>query len=101
MIYGGYFDSDNKLARLHELESLMNDSNFWNDKKNSESVISEINSIKNILDTCSSLKNKIESNIELISMLDENDDPEIKEIINSDIADIESRLSDLECLLCG
>ena len=46
MIYGGYFEPDSKLKRKAELEELMNNPGFWDDKKSSESVISELNSIK-------------------------------------------------------
>ena len=81
MIYGGYFEPDKKLARKSELENIMNSSGFWDDKKKSESVISELNSIKAILDRCSSLKNKIDSDIEIIDMLGHDFDSEMYDVI--------------------
>ena len=39
MIYGGLFEPENKRKRIKELENKMSDSNFWNDRKNSENVI--------------------------------------------------------------
>lgn len=99
MIYGGYFEPDVKLKRKAELESLMNSPGFWDDKKSSESVISELNNIKSVLDDCSSLKNKIDSDIELVNMLEDSYDEEIMTMINDDISQIDSSLSSLENLL--
>ena len=99
MIYGGYFEPDKKLARKSELENIMNSSGFWDDKKKSERVISELNSIKGILDRCSSLKNKIDSDFELINLFELESDNEIIDVINDDIPIISSELSDLENLL--
>lgn len=96
MIYGGYFESEKKLKRKEELEIEMNKPTFWDDKKKSEKVISELNNIKNTIDECSSLKNKIESDIELTSMIE---DEEVLDIINEDIKPIEEALTKLENLL--
>ena len=98
MICGGYFEPEKKLARKSELESLMNSPNFWDDKKNSESVIEELNSIKNVLENCDNLKNKIDSDIELINMMDDSDQ-EFINLINEDVLLIDSELSKLENLL--
>lgn len=76
----------------------MNSPNFWDDKKNSESVIEELNSIKNVLENCDSLKNKIDSDIELINMMDDSDQ-EFINLINEDVLLIDSELSKLENLL--
>lgn len=99
MIYGGYFEPDSKLKRKAELEELMNNPGFWDDKKLSESVISELNSIKSVLDDCSNLKNKIDSDIELINMLNDSYDEEVMSLINDDIESIDLSLSGLENLL--
>lgn len=99
MIYGGYFDVSDKLKRKVELEKLVLQSDFWNDKKNSELIIEELNNIKNILDVVINLKNKIYSNIDLINILKEDFDEEIFNIINDDVNLIESELSDYENLI--
>jgi hypothetical protein len=48
MIYGGHFDPEVKKDRIKELETEMNDSNFWDDKTHSEEVLSELNFLKSI-----------------------------------------------------
>lgn len=99
MIYGGYFEPDVKLKRKSELESIMNSPGFWDDKRNSEKVISELNSIKDVLDNCSKLRNKIDGDIELISMLNDSYDEEVVSMIHDDVSIIDSDLSGLENLL--
>lgn len=60
MIYGGLFDSDSKQKRLNELDKIMKEDNFWNDKRKSEEVISEYNYLKKLLEETSNLKEEIE-----------------------------------------
>lgn len=71
----------------------MNKPTFWDDKNQSEKVINELNNIKNTLDECSILKNKIESDIELTNMIE---DQEVQEILNEDIKIIDEKLEKLE-----
>ncbi len=103
MIYGGHFDPEVKKNRIKELEDGMNDSNFWDDKKHSEEVLSELNSLKSKLSKVEELKSKIESNLELTNMLKDNEDKELLEMIISDIPNIENNIEtlELELLLNG
>jgi len=96
MIYGGYFEPEVKLKRKEELEKIVNSSGFWDDKKKSESIINELNLIKNEYESCEILRNKIYSNIELLEMLDSSYDDEIFNLVNDDISIIESDLCKLE-----
>jgi len=103
MIYGGHFDPDIKKNRIKELESEMNNSNFWDDKKHSEEVLSELNFIKTKIAKTEELKNKIESNLDLVEMLKQNEDKELLELIISDISTIDNAIenAELELLLNG
>ena len=51
MNYGGLFDTDKIKEEIRKLEDKMSSPNFWDDKKNSERVIQELNSLKNKLDS--------------------------------------------------
>jgi len=97
MIYGGYFDPEDKLKRKQELEEIMLQADFWNDKNKSENVINELNNIKSVLDKCMSLKNKIDSSYELISSGDFDDD--LNNLLLDDVSGISDSLSSLENLL--
>lgn len=60
MNYGGLFDWDTKSKRINELEIKMKDPDFWNDKRESEKVINELNALKAIIDMANSIKEEIE-----------------------------------------
>ena len=69
MTYGGYFDPEATLSRIKELESIMNEANFWDDKKRSESVIKEVNALKNRYDKTFNLRKHIIDNIDIFNSL--------------------------------
>lgn len=81
----------------------MNEPNFWNDKRNSEKVIGEVNSLKNQIEKTSDLKNKIENNIEILESLKTTDDIEMRTLLEEEQAEIEETLEhlEIELLLCG
>ena len=74
----------------------MNKPTFWDDKKKSEKIINELNNIKNTLDECQKLKNKIESDLELTSLIE---DQEVQNILEEDKIKIKEQLDNLESLL--
>ena len=69
---------------------------FWNDKDNSEKVVSELNSLKNILSSVSSVKDEISDALELIDMLKVEDNDDIKKELESNIDRLESSVDGLE-----
>lgn len=70
--------------------------NFWNDKDNSEKVVSELNSLKNVLSSVSSVKDEIRDALELIDMLKVEDNDDVKKELESNIDRLESSVEDLE-----
>lgn len=99
MIYGGYFEPEKKISRKIELEEIISQVGFWDDKKKSEMVISELNNIKSILDKCSFLKEKIDNNIELINMLEDDFDSELYNLVCDEKKEINDGILELENLL--
>lgn len=96
MNYGGYFDIDASLSRIKELENKMNKPNFWNDKKSSENVIAELNDLKNKIDKLDEVKEKISNNLEMLEILKNDYDEEIKSITEFDIDVINKEIEELE-----
>ena len=96
MNYGGLFDPDKKNKRINELETLMLDSNFWNDKDNSEKVVSELNNLKKSLSDISKAKDEISDAIELIDMLKTENNEDIKVELENSISKYERIVSNLE-----
>ena len=77
----------------------MQEPNFWNDKKMSESVINELNSLRKTLEDVEGLKNKINSNLELIDILKQEEDLEIKEMVELQSNEIENKLQELKVIV--
>ena len=96
MIYGGHFDPEVKKDRIRELETEMNNPNFWDDKNHSEKVLSELNYLKSKLVKVEELKNNIESNLEMLDMLKETSDEELLELVVSDRDRIGQDLENVE-----
>ncbi len=76
----------------------MEDTNFWDDRDKSENVISELNSLKRMINEVSSLKDKIDNNLEIITSLatEEVPDSEFLSLVEEEIQSIENELSHLE-----
>ena len=77
----------------------MKDPNFWNDKRESEKAISTANSLKDMIEKVKNLKEKIESNFEMIEELRKSYDEELVEMISSDIEVIGKELDEVEVLM--
>lgn len=84
MIYGGHFDLDNKIKRRDELDKIINGVDFWN-SSNKDNDLKEYNNLNDLVNDITSVKNRIESNIELLK---ENIDEEMLEIIDGEFKDI-------------
>ena len=95
MNYGGHFDPDNKKIKIKELENKTLEPNFWNDK-NKDSVINELNYLKNSLDNVENVKKEINNNIEMLEILKEEDNEEIRKELENNINDINEKIENLE-----
>ena len=71
---GGYFDYHSKKEIISKLESEMLDENFWDNKRNAEKKINELNYLKNLVEEISNIKNIIENNIDILNMCNDNDE---------------------------
>ena len=103
MIYGGHFDPETKKSRIKDLEVYSNRVDFWDDREKAESMLQEMNALKNRLSKVEELKNKIDSNLEVIELIKENPDSELQQMIENDIEEIRTNLEhvELELLLNG
>jgi peptide chain release factor 2 len=90
MIYGGFFERSTIKEDIKRLEQETLQEGFWSNQRNSEKVISELNSLKKKYDDTLELKTLINDNVSLI------DDIEVKDILESDLVILEERLDKLE-----
>lgn len=98
MNYGGHFDPDNIRKRIIELENIMSDSNFWS-SSDSDNIITEVNKLKGSFKDVYSLKQKVESDIELINLLKIENDDDIKLMIENEIETLNESLNEQEIKL--
>lgn len=70
----------------------MNEPNFWDDSIKATSIIDEVNSLKKTVERITNLKNKIESNLELLK----SNDLEFVELVTSEVDEIKLELDELE-----
>ncbi len=70
--------------------------NFWDNQKSSEKVITELNTLKETMETLESLQEEIETHLEMCSLIEDNSDLEIEQELTSKLVEIENKLSKLE-----
>ena len=99
MNYGGHFDPVNKENKIKELEVQMAQPNFWDDKRESATVIAEFNDLKNKLNNASKLKLDIESNLELLELMNDNEDIEVLKMIEESIQDTENKIKEIKIMI--
>ena len=91
MIYGGLFELDSKIVRRDELEKIINDTNFWTSSTKDDDL-KEYNNLVSLIKDVTNVKNKIDSNIEL---LNEDIDNDMLEVINDEYKDISKNVDKL------
>lgn len=79
MIYGGYFDIDNKQLSIDRLEKETSKHDFWNDNVRSNKIIEELNSLKDVVVKITNLKSRIDALKDLSTSLDEESIPIVVE----------------------
>ncbi len=82
--YGGVFDADDKVKRIHDIKEEMNSETFWNDSSYASKVTLELNNLNELVRPLTILKNDIEllqSYIEFSDVQDEELEKEYKLLI--------------------
>lgn len=92
MNYGGHFEPEKRNKRIDELREITNNPDFWSNKRNSEKVISELNILQKSVDDIEALRTKIRNNIEMLEVLKEENDEEIKQLVYTDVNQISDEI---------
>ena len=87
IILGGLFDLDSKIKRVEEINNLMLEGSFWDDRETSDRFVSELKYDKNIIDNINDLSNKLSSNISMLNDI-KSDDIELLSLVEEDYYDI-------------
>ena len=95
MNYGGIFDIDKKKEHISVLEKEINKSDFWNDTKKAQDIIKELNDNKELVDNISNLREKVNDNIELLDIIEDNEFNDLE----MDSMDLVEKIDKLNLLL--
>lgn len=98
-IYGGHFDCDQKQTEIESLEIQTNKNDFWNNREEAEEIIGKINDLKKVIEPLINLKESIQSNLEIIELLELENDEEMLSNIFKDTITLENELENLRLLL--
>ena len=74
----------------------MNSPTFWNNKQESDKVINEISNLKNIINPIIDLEDKINNNLETLSLLEDSKDEELKSLIEEELSSFEQKIESLK-----
>ncbi len=98
-IYGGHFDIDTLKENVAELTHKTEDPAFWNDRKTADNIISDITNKKNTINSIESIKKELEENIELLGLLEQEDDTDLKSQLEDYANVLQSKLEKLSLSL--
>ena len=96
IIFGGYFDIDNKKNRIKELESEMLSEGFWDNQEKSNSTIEELNNLKNIIKDVEDVHNRVS---DINTMFSDSIDDDTKALIEEELEEIKNKLEELDLIV--
>jgi peptide chain release factor 2 len=85
-----------KEKRVHELQELMEASDFWEDNNGAQKVINESNALKAWTIPYGDLKERFNNVKALLPEAEETEDPELVEILHKELHAVDKLLADLE-----
>ena len=74
-------------------------SDFWNDKENSDKVIKKLNELKGITSGITKIKGEVESNYEILELLEIEDDDELLETVSGSLDGLKEEFDKISVLL--
>lgn len=90
---GGFFDLDGKVKRENEINSIMSENGFWDDKKRADSITKELSNIKKTISSLSFLTTSIDGNYKLSLEID--DDIEMKSLLEEELFSLKRKVDEL------
>lgn len=94
--FGGIFDIPGKQDRIKELESKTTEANFWNDNEKAQSILKEINDLKDWTTAWENLNSKIDDLNLLLELAEEESDEKAFREVSDEIEQAEKSTEDLE-----
>ncbi len=81
-------DISSKIARLNELETIINSPEFWNNVNNTKDILNESKSLRKVLDEYKKIKDSVDTLIEMVSI--------DTEYVESELSSLEQDIENLK-----
>ena len=99
MLLGGLFDLDKMAVDIQEFEEVMAQPGFWDDQDKAQTVISDLNDIKNKYDSFNALSDGHEEYVLMLEMLEELPDPDMKKELEDGLNQLNKDIEDYELVM--
>ncbi|MBP7214728.1 MAG: peptide chain release factor 2 [Candidatus Kapabacteria bacterium] len=96
MLYGGFFEIDEKQQIIEEKEQLTHSTDFWANQDEAKKILQEIAQSKDWVDIWQDAFKKYEDAEALIHLADEAGDESLQKEIENELVQLEAVISDLE-----
>lgn len=90
------FDISKLKEKLLNLEEKTKDTNFWQDAKNSSSILKQINEIKSKVESYKKVESSLKNIIEMNSILQEENEESLEIELTNSIKQIEEEIEKIE-----
>jgi peptide chain release factor 2 len=94
-----HFDLAARQAKADDIDRQMLADGFWDDRKKAQSLISEANTQKSIIKTYGDLTRRMDDLSDGLAMLKEADDPEMHELVESELAQAAQQFDAFEIMV--
>lgn len=90
------FDLDNKTKQIKELDDTMAQDDFWNDPKKAQSIITQANDLKKLIETYNYLNTSTKDLLENINSLNKDYDIELMQIVEEEFKEVINKFEEFE-----
>lgn len=91
-----HFDQEGLKKRVEEIQSLMIQDGFWDDNRTAKKLIDEQNHIKDLLDSYSNVKKKIDDIEESLEFLRDDYDVELHQLISEEFVEVMKQVEKMQ-----
>ncbi|NMA91344.1 MAG: peptide chain release factor 2 [Amphibacillus sp.] len=97
--FRGLFDLEKKRTDIADLENEMTAPNFWDDQKNAQKIIDQVNHLKNLVQTFDQHVEALENLEVTYEFVKEEDDQELRQELNEELEKLIKDLNQYELLI--
>lgn len=99
MPLGGLFDLEKMQVDIREYEERMAQPNFWDDQQAAQTVINDLNDLKNKYDSFMELSDSVEEFELMLEMIEETGDEELRTELTAGLSEGKTKIADYELIM--